>query len=98
MTEWIPVDQSKLPIFDDLPTGQPRMVALSFEEMNVPLFSRHLWDAYSNWMPQDCIEECEAWIKKTDEEIDSQNTAGNQNTDHKDGTGKEKNIKSPTTS
>ena len=39
MTEWIPVDQSKLPIFEDLPTGQPRMVALSFEEVKVPLFS-----------------------------------------------------------
>ena len=97
-TEWIPVDQSKFPIFEDLPTGEPKLVASSLEEMKVPLFSRHLRDTYSNWMPQDCIEECEAWIKKTDEEIDSQNTAGNQNTDHKDGTGKEKNIKSPTTS
>lgn len=79
-TEWISVDQSKFPIFEDLPTGQPRMVASSFEEMKVPLFSRHLRESYSKWMPQDCIEEWEEWMRKTQEEIDSQNTAGNQHT------------------
>ena len=89
-TEWVLVDQSKFPIFEDLPTGQPRMVASSFEEMKVPLFSRHLRDTYSNWMPQECSEEWEEWIKKTEEEIDGQNTAGNQNTYHKDRTSKEK--------
>ena len=90
-TEWISVDQSRFSIFEDLPTGQSGMVALSFEEMKVPLFSRHLRDTYSNWMPDDCTEEWEDWIKKTQEEIDSQNTTGNQDVYHKDGNSKDKN-------
>lgn len=56
-TERISVDQSRFSIFEDLPTGQSGMVASSFEEMKVPLFSRHLRDTYSNWMPDDCTEE-----------------------------------------
>ena len=47
-TEWISVDQSKFPIFEDLPTGQPRMVALLFEEMKVPLFSLCSADTYGS--------------------------------------------------
>lgn len=90
-TEWISVDQSRFPIFEDLPAGQPRMVASSFEEMKVPLFSRHLRDAYSNWMPEDCAKEWEEWIQKTQEEINSQNTTGTQNTYHKNGNSKDKN-------
>ena len=89
-TEWLPVDQSKFPIFEDLPTGQLRTATSSFEEIKVPLFSRHLRDTYSNWMPQDCTEEWEEWIKKTEEEINGQNTAGNQNTYHTDRSSKEK--------
>lgn len=90
-TDWISVDQSRFPIFEDLSTGQPRMVASSFEEMKVPLFGRHLKNTYSNWMPDDCTEEWEEWIKKTQEEIDRHNTTGNQDAYHSDGNSKDKN-------
>lgn len=36
----------------------------------------------------DCTEELEEWIKKTQEEIDSQNTTGNQDAYHNDGNSK----------
>ena len=50
----------------------------------INLFSRHLRDTYSNWVPDDCTKEWEDWIKKTQGEIDSQNTTGNKNTYEKD--------------
>ena len=68
----------------------PNFGAIGSEQINkinnqpINLFSRHLRDAYSNWVPYDCTKEWEDWIKKTQGEIDSQNTTGNKNTYDKD--------------
>ena len=75
--EWTLVDQSKYPIFKELPTGVPSMVEPTFEEMKVPLFSRHLRSSYFKWMPEDAAEEWESWIVNIQEEMNGQRTVGN---------------------
>jgi len=40
------------------------MVALSFEEMKVPLFSRHLRDTYSNWMQMTVLRNWKSGLRK----------------------------------
>lgn len=77
--EWISVDQTKYLIFQELPTGHPEMVDSSFEDMKVPLFTRHLRSTYFKWMPEECTKEWEEWILKTQEAIDGQNTEGTRN-------------------
>ncbi|KAL9958147.1 hypothetical protein ACROYT_G035120 [Oculina patagonica] len=73
-TEWTLVDQTKYQIFKELPVGIPSMVESTFVEMKVPLFVRHLRSSYFKWMSEDCVKEWEAWIVKTEQEIDGQTT------------------------
>ena len=74
--EWILVDQDKFPILEELPPSSPELVKSSFDEMKVPLFSRHLRTTYFKWMTEECKKEWEEWMQKIQQEIDGQNNRG----------------------